>query len=98
MIRDDGADARRVYRLTGETKAGPLPPAEVPAGRFGAMTWVSDAWGLAARLSASQGTKDYARAAIELMSQGAAARRLYAHTGWRELPDGGRVYLHAGGH
>lgn len=98
VVRDDGAEARRIYRVTGTAAGGkPLPRAEVPAGSFGAMNWVSDAWGLAARITAGQGAKDYAREAIELLSNGATARHLYAHTGWRVLPDGSRAYLHAGG-
>ncbi len=97
VIRDDGAEARRVYRLTGETKDRALPPTDVPAAGFGGMNWVSDSWGLSARITAGQGSRDYAREAIELMSQGAATRRLYAHTGWHELPGGQRAYLHAGG-
>ena len=44
-----------------------------------------------------QGAKDYTREAIELLSSEATRRHLYAHTGWRKLPGGERVYLHAGG-
>jgi hypothetical protein len=97
IVRDDGAEARRLYRLTGEAGGSGLPPAEVPATQFGGMGWVSEAWGLSARITAGQGAKDYAREAIELLSQGAPTRRLYAHTGWRTLPGGERAYLHAGG-
>ncbi len=97
VVRDDGAEIRRVYRLTGETKSGALPPADVPPAGFSGMNWVSEAWGLKARITAGQGSRDCAREAIELMSQGASTRRLYAHTGWRELPGGQRAYLHADG-
>jgi hypothetical protein len=99
VIRDDGAEARRVYRLKGEAGPRTLPEVEVSASQFGAMNWTADSWGLGARITAGQGAKDFAREAIELLSSGAVSRRLYAHTGWRkaESESGGRVYLHAGG-
>jgi hypothetical protein len=97
IVRDDGADVKRIYVLRGRAKDKELPPADVPAAQFTSMSWVSDAWGLAARITAGQGAKDYTREAIELLSEGAPTRRLYAHTGWRALPGGERVYLHAGG-
>ncbi|MBX6764770.1 MAG: hypothetical protein IRY88_14005 [Rubrobacteraceae bacterium] len=97
VVRDDGAESRRIYRLSGETKARRLPEVEVPAAQFAAMNWVPEKWGLSARITAGMGAKDYTREAIELLSQGARSRLLYAHTGWRTLPDGRRVYLHAKG-
>ncbi len=97
VVRDDGADVRRLYKLSGKAAGGPLPRVEVPAASFGAMNWVSDAWGLSARITAGQGAKDHTREAIELLSSGASVRRLYAHTGWREMPEGERAYLHASG-
>jgi hypothetical protein len=97
VVRDDGAETRRVYKVTGESDGRPLLRTEVPATRFGRMEWISDAWGLSARITAEQGAKDYTREAVELLSQDAVTRHLYAHTGWRELPSGERVYLHAGG-
>ena len=97
IIRDDGAEAKRVYRLEGKARDKPLPTVDVPAGRFGAMNWTSDEWGLAAGITAGPGAKDCTREAIELYSSGAKTRYLYAHTGWRELPGGQLAYLHAGG-
>jgi len=97
IIRDDGAEVRRIYRLKGETAQRSQPQVEVPATQFSAMNWVPDKWGLSARITAGQGAKDYTREAIELLSSEAASRHLYAHTGWRELPGGERVYLHACG-
>ena len=97
VVRDDGADVRRIYKISGNTKEKTLPRAEVPAAQFQGMNWVSDVWGLSARITAGQGARDYTREAIELLSQSATSRRLYAHTGWRELPTGERAYLHTGG-
>jgi len=97
LIKDDGAEAKRVYRLAGKARNGPLPKTDVPAGQFSAMNWTSDRWGLAAGITAGPGAKDCAREAIELYSSGARTRYLYAHTGWRELPRGQLAYLHATG-
>jgi hypothetical protein len=97
LIRDDGAEEKRVYRLAGEARDKPLPKVDVPAARFGSMNWTSDRWGLAAGITAGPGARDCAREAIELYSSGARIRYLYAHTGWRELPGRQFVYLHADG-
>jgi hypothetical protein len=97
VVRDDGAEVRRIYRLEGEAGGKCLPKVEVPATQFSSMNWVSDKWGLSARITAGQSAKDFTREAIELLSADAASRHLYAHTGWRKLPGGERVYLHAGG-
>ena len=43
-----------------------------------------------------QGTKDHARFAIQVLSADYAERRVFAHTGWREIA-GQPVYLHGGG-
>ena len=53
--------------------------------------------GTNARITARQGARDHTREAIEPLSHGAPTRHLYAHTGFRQLPGGKRVYLHAGG-
>jgi hypothetical protein len=97
VVRDDGAETRRIYKISGEAGRKALGRVEVPAASFGAMNWVSDAWGLASRITAGQGSKDHAREAIELLSDKATTRRMYAHTGWREMPGGELAYLHAGG-
>ncbi len=96
VIRDDGANTRRLYKITGEAGGRSLPCVEIPAASFGAMNWVADSWGLAARISAGQGAKDHVREAVELLSANATMRRMFAHTGWREMPIGW-VYLHAAG-
>jgi len=96
IVRDDGADVNRIYRLSGESDRRVLPPVDVPADRFGSLGWVSEAWGLAARITAERNARDYTREAIELLSQGAPVRYQYAHTGWRTLPGGNRAFLYPG--
>lgn len=55
VVRDDGTDVRRLYKLSGEAGGKALPRVEVPAASFGAMNWVSDAWGLSARITSWPG-------------------------------------------
>jgi hypothetical protein len=95
-IRDDGAEQRRWYRLTGRAGQESLPAAEVPATQFPSMNWVTEHWGLSARIEAGPLVKDHVRTAIETLSQGAPIRHLFQHTGWRKV-EGRRVFLIGGG-
>lgn len=97
VVRDDGAEVKRVYRVVGKAGGTPLPKTDVAATQFGGMNWVHEAWGLSARITAGQGAIDYTREAIELCSQGAHVRHVYRHTGFRMLSEGERVYLHNAG-
>src|SRR5215204_3828774 len=76
VVKDDGAEVRRVYRVAGRAGDKPLPKTDVPAAQFGAMNWVHEAWGLSARITAVQGARDCTREAIELCSQGARVRHV----------------------
>jgi hypothetical protein len=95
-VRDDGADVDRIYRVSGKSDRGALPPVDIPAAQFGGMSWPAEAWGLAARIAAERNAKDYVREAIELRSRDAPVRYEYAHTGFRKLPGEKRVFLHPG--
>ena len=95
LIRDDGAEEKRIYKISGRIGDRCLPTIDVPVSQFNNMNWVSEHWGLEAHVSANQST--YAREVIELYSRNADKRFRYAHTGWRVLEDGTRVYLHSEG-
>jgi Domain of unknown function (DUF927) len=60
------------------------------------MTWVLDQLGAEATVQPGQGSKDRARHAIQVLSGTIPQRRIYTHTGWRQVNDQ-RVYLHNGG-
>jgi hypothetical protein len=60
------------------------------------MRWAVEHLGVDAVVFAGQGTTDHARAAIQLLSQGAPKRTVFTHTGWRRI-EGCWVYLHGGG-
>ena len=95
VLRDDGAEERRIYKVGGRIGDWHLPKIDVPVSQFSSMNWVSELWGLEAHIMAGQYA--YAREAIELYSRGAIKKFRFAHTGWRVLPDGKRVFLHSKG-
>jgi hypothetical protein len=95
LVRDDGAEEKRIYKISGRIGDRCLPTIDVPVNQFNSMNWVSEHWGLEAHVSANQNT--YAKEVIELYSSNAVKRFRYAHTGWRVLEDGTRVYLHSEG-
>ena len=95
VVRDDGAEEKRIYKISGRIGDRYLPRIDVVASQFNNMNWVSEHWGLEAHVSANQTT--YAREAIQLYSRNAVQRFRYAHTGWRLLKDDTRVYLHSEG-
>lgn len=47
-------------------------------------------------MNAGSNTKDHLRAAIQNFSHGVRTRRIYAHTGWRQI-EGEWCFLHRGG-
>jgi hypothetical protein len=97
IIRDDGATEQGELRIMGRLHSGaPLGTAHVPLERFAAMGWPVAAWGTQAVVSAGMGTRDQLREAIQVLSENVVRRRVYAHTGWREI-DGAWYFLHAGG-
>ena len=92
---DDGAEVRRVYEMAARLN-GRSVRFRIPAERFAAMNWPSEQLGSNAIVRAGMGTKDHARAAIQYLSGEVPECRVFAHTGWRQLP-GGWGYLTASG-
>ncbi len=100
VVRDSGdGQPLRVFQLEGRTPEGrPLPPVEVPTGKFSAMTWPLEHWGADGFVFPGSSTKDEARAALLSLSRAAGMERRTVHTrtGWADLPDHGPVFLTAG--
>ncbi len=94
IVRDDGAEEKRIFKIAGRIGERCLPKIDVPVSQFNSMNWVSEHWGLEAHVCAGQHM--YAKEAIELYSKNAIKRYRYAHTGWR-LIEGKKVYLHSAG-
>jgi hypothetical protein len=98
VIGDDGVSERGELVITGELAGGTsLPRITVPLARFPAMEWPVRQWGTRTIVSAGMGTKDRLREAIQRLSPDVPQRRVYEHSGWRELPEFGWCFLHVGG-
>lgn len=93
VIEDDGEQSKRFFEI--ETKLrGRKSQLLVAADEFHSMKWVTEKLGSQAVIHPRQ--NDYARCAMQLLSPSPKERRIYTHTGWREL-DGEFCYLHGGG-
>jgi len=91
--KDNGLELTRVFKVAGEIYPGKEPPiVEVLASRFSSMNWVMDEWGGDAVITAGQMIKDRIREAIQVSSRNMLKKRIFTHTGWREI-DGKRVFL-----
>jgi hypothetical protein len=93
IVLDDGVETQREFEIQAEV-FGRRFRFTIPASEFAAMEWPIKLMGPAAITYPNQ--KDYARTAIQWFSIGAEERRIYTHTGWREI-DGHFLYIHAGG-
>jgi hypothetical protein len=95
VSEDDGAEVKRHFEI--EARSGERHARfNVPAARFASMNWPTEHLGASAIVYPGIGTKDHARAAIQLLSVDVDERRIHTHTGWR-LVDNMWVYLHGGG-
>lgn len=95
VVADDGVETRRFYLLRGRVGGQELPPLRVAADKFATMAWSAE-WTPPAILHSGHTTRDRVREAILLASLDAPTRRVFTHSGWREI-DGRWLFLHAGG-
>ena len=97
IIRDDGIDEERTFRIEGVQRGYYLPPVDVSAAEFVAMNWVMKAWGIGISIRAGMGRKDQCRDAIQNMSKDTKKLRIFTHLGWQRVAQKKWVYLHANG-
>jgi hypothetical protein len=99
---DDGAETTRELIIAGTLSGGEvLPQARVPAAEYHMVSrWALRLWGAKAMLAGGLAVQEKVREAIQVLSYNAGRtpllRRVYRHTGWRQL-DGRWLYLHNGG-
>jgi uncharacterized protein DUF3854/uncharacterized protein DUF927 len=96
VMEDDGAEVRRRF----EIEAGLLGCRRtfiVAAESFAGMGWATEQLGARAIVFPGFGTRDHARAAVQILSADIPERHVFSHTGWRDLGQAGWAYLHAGG-
>lgn len=98
VIRDDGQEEKRTYRIEGVLNGGmPLHPVDITSKDFLSMNWVMDNWGIQTSIKPGQGKKDICRDAIQNMGLSIDKHHIFTHIGWRKLKSGKWIYLHAGG-
>ncbi len=96
VAEDDGAEVRRSFEIEAEL-AGRRQRFTIPSSQFNNMGWATENLGASAIVLPGFGTKDHARAAVQLLSGEVPTRHIYSHTGWREIEGSEWAYLHAGG-
>ncbi len=93
--RDDGIEAQRSFELE-ITLDGQTVRCQVTPAQFAAMNWPLQQLGARAMVYPGQAIRDHVRAAIQTLSNDLVTRRVYTHTGWRDI-GGTWIYLHATG-
>jgi hypothetical protein len=92
---DDGIEEHRWFEIEVRiTDVGRR--ISVPAERFAGMQWVPELLGARAIVAPGSSTKDHVRTAIQALSSDIVERRVFTHTGWRQV-EGRWVYLHQDG-
>ncbi|UGB30581.1 bifunctional DNA primase/polymerase [Metabacillus sp. B2-18] len=98
VIRDDGQEERRTFRIEGVLNGGkPLSPIDITSKDFLSMNWYIDNWGIQTSIRPGQGRKDIFRDATQHMGISIEKQHIFTHIGWRQLENGKWVYLHANG-
>jgi hypothetical protein len=97
LEHDNGSgDLFHEYMMDGELHTGrKLPCIAIPTSDFAKMNWVSEHWPEVI-VAAGRQTQDRLREAIQYFSGEIPRRRIYEHTGWREI-EGRMVYLSSTG-
>jgi Domain of unknown function (DUF927) len=96
ILKDNGADSNRFLKIQGRINGSLLPTVMVPEADFDAMKWVRKEWGVKTRIIAGRSANDHMINAISYSSDKVKERRVYTHTGWREI-NGKMVFLTSGG-
>lgn len=98
LIRDDGMTQSITFVVSGVLDGGTLlKPSHVSAPEFASMNWIPKSWGLSPNIEPGQGARDFVRHAIQCtVKKGTATEVVFTHLGFRQMPDGSWVFLHAG--
>jgi len=97
IIRDDGVERTRSFKLEGNRDTGEaLPEVEIAASSFSAMNWILTNYGANAVVTPGSMNRDHLRTAIQFLSGQVPQQMCYGHLGWRMI-DGAPRYLHSEG-
>jgi hypothetical protein len=96
VCEDDGTDqSRHLYLIEGRRGKIKLNPIEVLHSKFESLSWHRQ-WGAMTVVEPGTSVKDKLRHAVETRSPHRKTRRVYTHTGWRQI-GGKMVYLTSSG-
>jgi hypothetical protein len=97
ITQDDGSDQiEHLFEVEAKVGDKSYGPFEVPAKRFGDLSWIPERLGSGATIFVGERMTDHVRTAIQIVSTTKQERTEYKHIGWRYI-NGVPVYLHAGG-
>jgi len=99
VVLDDGVDETRQYKLSATVPAGPTGRHRtfmVPTREYRGLNWADTHLGAHSIIFPGPSIREHVPVAIKVVSGEPPERRLYAHTGWRDI-DGKPAFLTAGG-
>jgi hypothetical protein len=98
VLEDDGHEERLRFELEATLAGRPPKRFALTPRDFQAMSWPIDQLGMRAQVSPGRDTSTRLRDAIQTLSADRLEhRRVFTHTGWREVEPERWAYLHAGG-
>ena len=98
LTKDNGVEQTKSFVFCGKFFNGhPLPRVSIPADQFSSLNWISKNWGLSPSISPKSTSVPHFRKYIQNKAIGIPHNTVYTHTGFRRLPNGKVVFLHAGG-
>jgi hypothetical protein len=95
-ILDDGAETTRTFTIEARFGIRGIT-VEIPAARFGTMTWPLELLGAQAIVSPTMTALQHLRAAIQFASENVPTLHVYRHTGWISTEAYGPLFLHSNG-
>lgn len=97
ILKDNGVAQDRFLRVQGRLNGSQLASVTIPENQFDNMSWVRRSWGFQAQIEKSvDKVERHISNAITKSSVNVPVRKIYTHTGWREI-DGQMVYLTGSG-
>lgn len=98
-ILDDGLhEPEKVLLIDGRMASGEVcPRVAVPAAEIERLSWLAKAWPEACDLAIGQNIAAHLHRAMRRLHPDWPRRRIFTHTGWRELAPGAWVYVTAEG-
>lgn len=96
VIKDNGVDVQRYFRLMPVVEHKKLLAADIEATKFNSMSFIAPTWGLKLKYSTTTNVLPSIRESVQTLAGNIEEQYIYQHTGWRNIC-GKWCYLHANG-